>query len=62
MSIAEDLSNYKSQDVSKISYLHKAFDYKSIKDWVVLGLMSVPIIVLSILGSLFLIQLLNTPK
>lgn len=37
--------------------LHKAFDYKNARDYVVVVIMSVPLLVLSIFGVLYVMQL-----
>ncbi len=39
--------------------LRKDFDHKNTGDWLIVGVMSIPLVVLSIFGVLYLIQLAN---
>lgn len=62
MNLQEELSTYKSEDVLAMTYWQKPFDFKSLKDWILVGVMAVPLVVLSAFGVMFLIDLSNLPK
>lgn len=42
--------------------LRRDFDHKSFADWIFVGIMSIPLLVLSIFGVFYLIELANLPK
>jgi hypothetical protein len=47
---------------SMLPTLRKNFDHKSFADWIFVGIMSIPLLVLSIFGVFYLIELANLPK
>lgn len=62
MPLPEEVSTFRSKDILGVSGLHRPFNYKSLKDWIIVGVMAIPLIVLSIFGVMFLIQLSSLPN
>jgi len=62
MLLPEEVSTFRSKDILGMTGLHRPFNYKSLKDWLLVGIMSIPLIVLSIFGVMFLIQLSSLPN
>ncbi len=48
-----------SNNTALMPSLDRNFDHKSASDWLIVGVMSIPLVVLSIFGVLYLLQLAN---